>query len=82
VLSIGLSCWLERNRNQSGSRVGIVPALTVYNAAIVALMIYAAVVDGMNGVGIWLAFGLHTLLLIWCAACLRADSRGDVRVVR
>ena len=68
LLSIGLICWLEKNRPS----VGLVVGLAAYNAAVAALLIYAAVVDGMNGVGIWPATGVHLVLLIWCAACLRA----------
>ena len=74
LLSIGLSCWLEQSRNRSGPSMGLVAGLAAYNFVVATLLIYAAVVDGMNGVGIWPATGLHMVLLIWCAARLRAGG--------
>jgi hypothetical protein len=71
LLAIGLSCWLERNRDGSGPS-GLIAGLALYNAAVVVLFVYAAVVDKMNGIGIWPASGLHAVMLIWCAARLRA----------
>jgi hypothetical protein len=70
LLSIGLSCWVERNRGSPPS--GLLAGLAVYNAVVAALLTYAAVVDDVNGFGIWPATGLHLVLLMWCAACLRA----------
>jgi len=52
-----------------------VVGLAAYNAAVAALLIYAAAGEGMHGVGIWPAAGLHVALLIWCVACLRARGR-------
>ena len=71
LLSFALSCWLERNRDPSASAIGLVAGLFVYNAAVVVLFVYAALVSKMNGIGMWPAVGLHSALLIWCAARLR-----------
>ena len=71
LFSISLCCWLERNRPLGQPSMGLVLALAVYNAAVAVLLIYAAAVDGMKGVGIWPAIGFHLALLIWCLACLR-----------
>jgi len=71
LLSIGLSCWFERNRTLGGPSMGLVLGLAVYNAVVAVLLIYAAVVDGMKGIGIWPAITFHLALLIWCSACLR-----------
>jgi hypothetical protein len=78
LLSIGLSCWLERDRNRGGP-IGLIAGLALYNAAVIVLFVYAAVVDKMNGIGLWPACILHTALLIWCAARLRAGDRVDVQ---
>ena len=75
LLSIGLSCWLERNRDPGASAIGLVAGLLVYNAAAIVLLAYAALVGKMDGIGIWPAVGLHSTLFIWCAARLR-DGRG------
>lgn len=79
LLAIGLSCWLERKRDRRGPPVGLVVGLAAYNAAAVALLIHAAVVAGMNGVGIWPACSLHSALLVWCVACLRAVRGKDAQ---
>jgi hypothetical protein len=49
----------------------------VYNAATLVLLLYAGVVDKMHGVGIWPTIGLHSALLIWCAARLRPGSQAS-----
>jgi len=66
LLAIGLSCWL--GRNEPG---GLVAGLLLYNAALVILFFDAAVIDKMQGIGIWPAVGVHGALAIWCAARLR-----------
>jgi hypothetical protein len=71
LLSIGLSCWFEQNRNRTSPSVGLVVGLAAYNATVAALLTDAAVVDGMNGIGIWPATVLHMVLFVWCVACLR-----------
>ena len=72
LLSIGLICWVERTRNVTAPPVGLVVGLAIYNAAVAALLADAALVDGMNGLGLWPTIGLHVVLTIWCAASLRA----------
>jgi hypothetical protein len=74
LLSIGVICWLSRNQNRNGQAIGLIAGLLVYNAAVVVLLLYAAVVDKMHGIGIWPTIGLHAALLIWCAGCLRHTS--------
>ena len=77
LLSIGLSCWLERNPDPGASAIGLVAGLLVYNAAAIVLFAYAALVGKMNGIGIWPTVGLHSALFIWCAARLR-DGGGVI----
>jgi hypothetical protein len=72
LLAIGLSCWLERNREGSARAIGLVAGLVVYNAAVVMLIVHGALVDGVRGLGSWPAVGLHSMLLVWCSARLRA----------
>ena len=72
LLAIGLSCWLERYREGSARAIGLVAGLLVYNAAVVVLVVHGALVDGVSGFGSWPAVGLHSVLLAWCSARLRA----------
>ena len=69
LVSIGLTCWLERDR--SGSRTGLVAGLLAYNVSIPALLVDAAVVENISGIAFWPGIGLHSVLSIWCVACLR-----------
>jgi hypothetical protein len=72
LLSIGVICWLSRNQQHRNCQpVRVIGGLLVYNAAIAILLLYAAVVDKMDGIGIWPTIGLHFVLLVWCAGCLR-----------
>ena len=55
LLAIGLSCWLGRNEPS-----GLVAGLLLYNAALVILFLDAAVIDKMQGIGIWPAVAVRT----------------------
>lgn len=73
LLAIGVICWMSRNHGRDGQN-GLLAGLLVYNAAVAVVLGYAAVVGTVRGVGLWPAIGLHSVLLIWCAACLRRDE--------
>jgi hypothetical protein len=42
-----------------------------YNVAIAALLIYAATVENISGIGLWPVVILHLGLAIWCAQSLK-----------
>jgi hypothetical protein len=70
VLALGMSCWLARNDERSGAATGLVAAMLLYNAAIVALLASARIGSELGGVGFWPAIVLHTAMAVWCVACL------------
>ena len=78
LLSIGLICWLERNRSGTLLSVGLIAGLLLYNATAGALLAYQAIFANMQGIGIWPALAVHAVLLAWCAACLRQHSRANL----
>ncbi len=75
VFSIGLNCWLERDRDRSGPRTGLIAGLLAYNVSVPVLLAYAAVFESMSGIASWPAIGLHSVLAIWCVACLRSSHQ-------
>ncbi len=75
LLAIGISCWLQGRRPGSAPLTGLLSGLLVYNAAVCVLMIYAALVDRLRGVGIWPACALHLAMTAWCALVIRTSAR-------
>jgi hypothetical protein len=71
LLAIGLVCWIERGREGYGARNGLVTGLLVYNAVVVILLVWSAVVDKMHGLALWPAIVAHAALFAWCALRLR-----------
>jgi hypothetical protein len=72
ILSLGLACWLARHDGQTRPGRGVIAAMLVYNIVIVAALAYAALILGLDGIGLWPAAGLHSALAVWCILGLRA----------
>ena len=68
LITIGLTCWLERHRTD---RPGIVFGLLLYNPIVAALVVQAALVDNVSGLGVWPVVGVHFVMFVWCSARLR-----------
>jgi hypothetical protein len=76
LLSIGTACWLARNDEHSVAAIGLIAALLLYNAAAVAVLVYAGLGLRLSGIGLWPAVVLHSSLAVWCITCLRS-RRGN-----
>ena len=76
LLSIGLACWLARDDGASRAGRALLAAITLYNIAAVALLTFAGLGLGLNGLGLWPAVILHGALTLWCVACLRINRAG------
>lgn len=74
LLALGTACWLARNDQQSGAAKGLVAALLLYNAATIAVLVYAAYGLALSGIGLWPAIIVHAVLAAWCVACLRMNK--------
>ena len=77
LVSIGLTCWLERDCARNGPRTGLITGLLAYNISIPALLTYAAVVENVSGIAFWPGIGLHSALAIWCVASIRSSDPKD-----
>jgi hypothetical protein len=71
LLALGIACWWARADSQSCATGGIVVAMLVYNGGGCAVLVYASLVGGLTGIGLWPTAILHAGLAAWCAASLR-----------
>lgn len=72
LLSIGVTCWLERNR--PGPQRGLILGLLAYNVAVPLILAYAALAENLHGLGLWPGCLLHAGLTVWCLSFLRERS--------
>ena len=70
LLAIGTACWLARLEGHSGAARGLVGALVIYNAGIVAVLVYAGLALGLSGVGLWPVVVVHVAMTAWCITSL------------
>jgi hypothetical protein len=68
LLSLSIACWQSSKAPAASS---IVQAMLFYNVAIASLLIYAATVENISGIGLWPVVILHLGLAIWCAQSLK-----------
>jgi hypothetical protein len=71
VIALGLACWLSRRDSQSQAAHGLIVGMLFYNSAVLLLLIAAWFVLSLASVGLWLAVGLHAVMLVWNIMCLR-----------
>ena len=65
--------------DHADSRVGLLLGLLTYNVAAPSILLEANVLQGVHGLALWPAVGLHLLLGLWCIVCLRARPVADGR---
>ena len=65
LLAIGVACWLSREDGRA-----LVAAMLLYNVVVVGLLVSAALVLALSGLGLWPAVALHLGFAFWCMACL------------
>jgi len=68
LLSLGVACWLSRSDSRSPAANGLLAAMLIYNAAVVAIFVYAALGFGLHGVALWPAVAVHAAMAVWCGA--------------
>ena len=68
LITISIACYFVKGDSQSYL---MVKAMLVYNLISTTLLVYAYLVVGISGPGLWPAVLLHTGLLAWCILLLK-----------
>jgi len=66
IFALAIACWFARSEVQKDSAKGMVTALVVHNAGILAIFLYAGIGLGLLGIGYWIIVAVHTVMLVWC----------------
>jgi len=80
LLAIGVACGLTclTRSSDSGPRASIA-ALLVYNLTVVAVLVSATFEPVPSTRGLWIASGLHSVLALWCIACLQSMRSSNIK---
>lgn len=68
LLAIALGCWRGSKTVNRDVVIVLLVGLLAYNSAVPVLLVHAAVVSGLHGIGLWPTVVVHSLL---AAACVR-----------
>ncbi len=71
LLALGVACWGARRDKESRAARGLTAGMLLYNVAVVALLVWAGLGQGLIGLAIWPAVLLHTAMAGWCGAYLK-----------
>ena len=74
IFALGVACWLARENAAGRAARGLIRAMLLYNAAIVAILVLAWTNQGLRGVALWPVVLAHTALAIWCVVALAAGN--------
>jgi hypothetical protein len=70
LIALGIGCWLAHYDSQSRAARGVAVGTLFYDAGVVAVLLFARLVEGMSGIALWPGVALHSGLGIWCFVCL------------
>ena len=65
LISLGTACWLGRNEKQGKAVKGLVTAMTVYNFGVTIILLYAGLILGLSGIGLWPVVLVHIAMTVW-----------------
>lgn len=71
ILALGVACWLAPHGELSPSARGLVGAMGLYNAGVIAVLVYEAVSVGVAGIALWPTVLAHAAMGVWCIRSFR-----------
>jgi phosphotransferase system glucose/maltose/N-acetylglucosamine-specific IIC component len=71
LLSLGVACWFARRDQGSPAVAGLIVAMLLYNVAVSALLVHAAIGLQVFGYALWPGVVVHGVLSGWCLICLQ-----------
>ena len=71
LVALGVTCVQARRDEHSAAAKAIILGLTVYNVAIVLLLVLVAAVMRIAGGLLWPTVLLHTAMTVWCVGARR-----------
>jgi hypothetical protein len=74
MVALGVACWLARQDAAGPAAKGLVAAMLIYNAAVVAILVLAWTNQGLSGVALWPVVLAHAALAVWCLVVLSSGS--------
>jgi hypothetical protein len=75
LLALGVACWLARQDAASRAARGLIAAMLLYNAGVVAILVLAWANQGLSGVALWPVALAHTALAVWCVVALSGGNK-------
>jgi hypothetical protein len=74
ILALGVGCWLARHDAAGRAARGLIVAMLLYNAALVAILVLAWANQGMSGIALWPVVLAHAALAVWCVVALSKEK--------
>ena len=70
LLALAVACWRARTDGQGSAARGVVGAMVLYNAGVLAVLVHAAAGLGLSGMALWPAVLVHAIMAAWCVTSL------------
>jgi hypothetical protein len=71
LLALGVACWLARHDKRGPSARGLVGAMVLYSAGVIAVLVHEAVGVAKAGIALWPTVVAHAAMGVWCITRLR-----------
>jgi hypothetical protein len=75
LLAIGIASWIANADTRTPAQLGLLTGILIYDALAAMLLAFAGSILKMNGVLLWPAVAIHTILAVWCLFCLQKTGR-------